>query len=190
MQLLQNSRRSTRAERQIEEIERIQERVEIANRTLERLRELAKEMAGRTGIEVLAALVRTLASSAALDSVDALSTRAMLAAESGMDVALNRAYAPRGTPSCSTRNWTFDAAGLRGCSVTVTCALAPRSEPRTAQPSIAELSCAGTLMGEMMSAARIRPSASRTASCSTPAIGWTNWRITSLTLATGRAFGS
>ena len=71
---------------------------------------------------VLAALVRTLASSAALDSVDALSTRAMLAAESGMDVALNRAYAPRGTPSCSTRNWTFDAEGLRGCAVTVTCA--------------------------------------------------------------------
>ena len=71
---------------------------------------------------VLAALVRTLASSAALDSVDALSTRAMLAAESGMDVALNRAYAPRGTPSCSTRNWTFDAEGLRGCTVTVTCA--------------------------------------------------------------------
>jgi MSHA biogenesis protein MshP len=71
---------------------------------------------------VLAALVRTLASSAALDSVDALSTRAMLAAESGMDVALNRAYAPRGTPSCTTRNWTFDAEGLRGCAVTVTCA--------------------------------------------------------------------
>jgi MSHA biogenesis protein MshP len=71
---------------------------------------------------VLGALVRTLASSAALDSVDALSTRSMLAAESGMDVALNRAYAPSGTPSCTTRTWTFDAEGLRGCEVTVTCA--------------------------------------------------------------------
>ncbi len=70
---------------------------------------------------VLAALVRTLASSAAIESVNTLSTRAMLAAESGMDVALNRAYAPLGTPSCTTRNWTFDAQGLRGCSVVVTC---------------------------------------------------------------------
>lgn len=70
---------------------------------------------------VLAALVRTLVTSAATDSIDALSTRAMLAAESGMDVGLNRAYAPRGTPSCGARNWSFDTGGLRGCSAVVTC---------------------------------------------------------------------
>jgi hypothetical protein len=51
---------------------------------------------------------------------------------------------------------------------------ASRSANRTAQPSIAELSCPGTSIGETMSSARIRSSACRMWTRSTVVIGVRN----------------
>ncbi len=47
--------------------------------------------------------------------------RALAAAESGLEIALNRVYAPAGTGSCSNRNWTFNLEGMRGCSAATRC---------------------------------------------------------------------
>ncbi len=64
--------------------------------------------------------------------------------------------------------------------------------PSKAKPSIAELSCGGTLTGEMMSSASTRPSASRSAirsDCVTTA-GSASRARKACTASTPRAFGS
>jgi hypothetical protein len=68
--------------------------------------------------------------------------------------------------------------------------LAARSPPRTANPSIAELSWGGTSIGETMSRASTRASASRTGTSSTSPTGRMNPSMIDCALATGSAFGS
>ncbi len=65
-----------------------------------------------------------------------------------------------------------------------------RSAKRTAQPSIAELSCPGTSNGETTSAASTRSSASRMCTRSTAVTGDRNSRISARARSTGSEFGS
>jgi hypothetical protein len=55
---------------------------------------------------------------------------------------------------------------------------------------MAELSCAGTLMGETMSAASTRSSASRSGTRSAAVTGVAHWRTMAWAAATGNASGS
>ena len=64
------------------------------------------------------------------------------------------------------------------------------SLPRSAKPSIAELSCAGTSIGETMSRASTRPSTSRIGFISTAVTRGTSRAMNSCACATGSAFGS
>ncbi len=75
-------------------------------------------------------------------------------------------------------------------SCSVTSAPGERSAPRIAQPSIAELRCAGTSTGESTSSASTRPSAERSGTRSTPATGSRNWWMKVRAFATGIEFGS
>ena len=52
---------------------------------------------------------------------DVLAYKAFLAADSGAQLALNRIFAPVGTPSCANRVYTFTQTGLEGCQATVSC---------------------------------------------------------------------
>jgi hypothetical protein len=65
-----------------------------------------------------------------------------------------------------------------------------RSAPWNAKPSMAELSCAGTLMGEMTSAASTRSSACQMVTVSIPRMGCTKSCTMRWACATGRALGS
>ena len=67
---------------------------------------------------------------------------------------------------------------------------ARRALPSKAKPSMAELSCGGTLMGETRSSASIRPRASNTPTRSVAVTGSTRRARKALTLAAGRALGS
>lgn len=66
----------------------------------------------------IASLVRTASVAFAQD---VLSTRALLAAQSGAELGLNRLYAPVGTGSCTNRSFALSGAGQNGCTATVTC---------------------------------------------------------------------
>ena len=65
-----------------------------------------------------------------------------------------------------------------------------KSLPANANPSIAELSCAGTLIGEITSAANTRSSACAKGSISVCITGCTNCAKNSFTLLAGKAVGS
>jgi MSHA biogenesis protein MshP len=76
-------------------------------------------------IVVVAALVtaiaRTVRTSADAFSLDVVSHRAYLAAESGAELGLNRVFAPSGAPTCSTWSWDLAAVGLASCRADVVC---------------------------------------------------------------------
>ena len=56
-------------------------------------------------------------------SLDVLNQRALQAANSGVQIGLNRVYAPSGAGSCTNRNVDFSALpGLPACQASVTCA--------------------------------------------------------------------
>jgi MSHA biogenesis protein MshP len=67
-------------------------------------------------------LVRT---SGAAFSQDVLSSRALLAAQSGAELGLNRVFAPAGSGSCANRTFDLAPAGQAGCRATVTCTAMP-----------------------------------------------------------------
>ena len=55
-------------------------------------------------------------------SLDILSQRALLAANSGAQLGLNRVFAPAGATSCINRAWDVSGlAGLPACQATVSC---------------------------------------------------------------------
>ena len=70
---------------------------------------------------IAAALAQLVQRNAATDQTALMRVRALAAAESGLEIALNRVYAPAGTGSCANRNWTFSLEGLRGCSAVTSC---------------------------------------------------------------------
>jgi len=63
---------------------------------------------------ICAALARLVQQNAATDATGLLRVRALAAAESGLELALNRAYAPAGVAACGNHSWTFSLNGLRG----------------------------------------------------------------------------
>ncbi|MBK82079.1 MAG: hypothetical protein CMQ43_14310 [Gammaproteobacteria bacterium] len=76
-------------------------------------------------IVVVAALVtaiaRTVRTSADAFSLDVVSHRAFLAAESGAQLGLNRVFAPSGAPVCGNWSWDLGAVGLASCEAVVVC---------------------------------------------------------------------
>ena len=63
-------------------------------------------------------MVRTSSMAFALDVV---SYKALLAADSGAQLSLNRLYAPSGIGTCVDRTWALDMAGLESCQAIVSC---------------------------------------------------------------------
>ncbi len=70
---------------------------------------------------LVTAIVRTVRTSADAFSLDVVSQRAFLAAESGAQLGLNRVFAPSGTPACGNWTWQLDAVGLASCRAEVAC---------------------------------------------------------------------
>ncbi len=68
-----------------------------------------------------AAITRTVRTSGDLFARDVLAHRALLAAESGAQLALNRVFAPAGAGSCGNWTWPLDDVGLPRCQVSVAC---------------------------------------------------------------------
>ena len=71
---------------------------------------------------IATAMARLVQESSATDVASLVRVRTLAAAESGLELALNRAYAPDGTATCANRSFTFSVSGLRGCSAVTTCA--------------------------------------------------------------------
>ena len=70
-----------------------------------------------------AAITRSVRTSSDAFALEIVAERALLAAESGAELALNRAFVSN---SCSASTWDLDAFGLASCNVSTTC----RSENR------------------------------------------------------------
>lgn len=67
-------------------------------------------------------IARTVQLGAGSVSLDILSQRALLAANSGAQLGLNRIFAPAGAATCINRTWDVSGlAGLPACQVTVSC---------------------------------------------------------------------
>ena len=71
---------------------------------------------------IAAAMARLVQENSATDVAGLVRVRTLAAAESGLELALNRAYAPDGAAACTNRGFSFTATGLRGCSAATTCA--------------------------------------------------------------------
>ena len=71
---------------------------------------------------IATAMARLVQENSATDVAGLVRVRTLGAAESGLELALNRAYAPVGVVACANRSVTFTEPGLRGCSAATTCA--------------------------------------------------------------------
>ena len=71
---------------------------------------------------IATAMARLVQENSATDVAGLVRVRTLAAAESGLELALNRAYAPDGAAACTDRGFSFTATGLRGCSAATTCA--------------------------------------------------------------------
>jgi MSHA biogenesis protein MshP len=69
-------------------------------------------------VVAITGMVRT---SADVFAQDVVSHRAFLAAESGVQLALNRVFAPVGAGTCVNRNWDLASSGLPSCQAAVSC---------------------------------------------------------------------
>ena len=67
------------------------------------------------------AIVRTVRTSAEIFTLDVVSHRAFLAAESGAQLGLNRLFPPTGSGTCVDRVWLLDDVGLASCQASVAC---------------------------------------------------------------------
>ena len=68
-----------------------------------------------------AAITRSVQSTAAASSLEIVSQRAFLAAESGAQLALNATYAPAGAGACADTTWNLQTIGLPGCQAITEC---------------------------------------------------------------------
>lgn len=71
---------------------------------------------------IATAMARLVQENSATDVASLVRAHTLAAAESGLELALNRTYAPDGAASCVNRNFTFGMSGLRGCNAITTCA--------------------------------------------------------------------
>lgn len=67
------------------------------------------------------AIARSVRTSSGAFSVEILSERALLAAESGAELSLNRLFAPAGSASCTTQAYSLTDLGMPACEATVSC---------------------------------------------------------------------
>lgn len=70
------------------------------------------------------AIARSVRTSAGAFSVEILSERALLAAESGAELSLNRLFAPDGLGSCTTQTFPLTDLGMPACEAVVNCTTA------------------------------------------------------------------
>jgi len=70
---------------------------------------------------LVAAITRMVRTNADAFAQDVVSQRALLAAESGAELGLNRVFAPAGLPACSDWSWDLAAMGLSACRAEVSC---------------------------------------------------------------------
>jgi MSHA biogenesis protein MshP len=67
------------------------------------------------------AITKSVRTSADAFALEIMAERALLAAESGAELALNRLHAPAGAGVCATQTWALADLGLPSCTTTVTC---------------------------------------------------------------------
>lgn len=70
---------------------------------------------------LVVAITRMVRFSGEAFAQEVMSNRAFLAAESGVQLGLNRLFAPEGTGACSNWTWDLTSAGLNYCQATVAC---------------------------------------------------------------------
>jgi len=70
---------------------------------------------------LVVAIVRSVQTSGEAFARDVLSHRAFLAAESGVQLALNRLFPPLGSGACADRSYDLAGVGLPGCRALVAC---------------------------------------------------------------------
>ena len=70
---------------------------------------------------LVVAITRTVRTSSEAFAQDVMSHRAFLAAESGVQLGLNRVFAPVGAGTCGNWNWNLTSTGLPFCAATVAC---------------------------------------------------------------------
>jgi len=70
---------------------------------------------------LVVAIVRSVQTSAAAFARDVVSHRAFLAAESGVQLSLNRLFPPLGGGACAERSYDLAGIGLPGCRALVAC---------------------------------------------------------------------
>jgi MSHA biogenesis protein MshP len=70
---------------------------------------------------LVVAILRMVRTSADAFALDVVNQRALLAAESGAELGLNRIFAPAGSGACGNWNWDLGGTGLTACRAVVTC---------------------------------------------------------------------
>ena len=70
---------------------------------------------------LVAAILSLVRTSGTAFSQDVMAQRALMAAESGVQLSLNRLYAPVGVGACFDATWNFTQDGLSSCSAIVSC---------------------------------------------------------------------
>lgn len=70
---------------------------------------------------LVVAITRMVRTSGEVFAQDIMSHRAFLAAESGVQLGLNRVFAPVGAGTCANWNWDLTSSGLPSCEATVAC---------------------------------------------------------------------
>lgn len=70
---------------------------------------------------LVVAIVRSVQTSGEAFAQDVLSHRAFLAAESGVQLSLNRLFAPLGSGTCADRSYDLAGIGMPGCRALVAC---------------------------------------------------------------------
>lgn len=70
---------------------------------------------------LVVAIARTVRTSGDAYAQDVVAQRALLAAQSGAQLGLNRVFAPLGSSACGTWSWDLAATGLTSCQAVVSC---------------------------------------------------------------------
>ena len=67
------------------------------------------------------AITRSINTSAASHALEITSAQALLAAESGAQLAVRRIYPATGAGTCGDVTWSLESIGLRGCQASTAC---------------------------------------------------------------------
>tara|TARA_R110002126_G_scaffold144276_22_gene290373 strand:- start:1262 stop:1678 length:417 start_codon:yes stop_codon:yes gene_type:complete len=84
-------------------------------------------------LAIVLALSRILLSSSDSVVYEVQGTRALFAAQSGMELALTELFPRSGVSNCSNWSFNFATAGLTGCEASVQCTAQPVTSPQLSQ---------------------------------------------------------